>query len=164
MDNSTLKDITEHGCASVAPSGFTYYYETTEFFNLHEEGIEDYFYELLGEDWLSTFTKDVESFKVLKNTLVWAFIESVAQTHIEELEENSTLFTLPNHWASALINGDTTGLEEEELANFELFCDDETQGLTCVDCWEDSSFVKYHDAKDYGILATDCSTFVFIKA
>ncbi len=31
----------------------------------------------------------------------------------------------------------------------------------CVDVLDDSSFLKYHDAQPYGVLACDCSTFIF---
>ena len=69
--------------------------------------------------------------------------------------------TLPDHWASPLINGDETGLSDEEYESFNEFCDNELQGLHCLDVKDDSTFVKYHDAMQYA-LAGDCSTFVFL--
>ena len=69
--------------------------------------------------------------------------------------------TLPNHWASPLINGDETGLSDEEYESFNEFCDEQLQGLHCLDVKDDSTFVKYHDAMQYA-LAGDCSTFVFL--
>ena len=73
---------------------------------------------------------------------------------------NTTTYTLPTHWASALINGDWSGLNEldEEALTRVMF----NEGLPdCVDVLDDSSFRKYHDAQPYGVLACDCSTFIF---
>ena len=80
-----------------------------------------------------------------------------APNQMDELIE----LTLPNHYAAPLINGDETGLDEDELDSFYEFCFNELENLHCLDVKDDSTFVKYHDAKDY-CLATDCSTFVFL--
>tara|TARA_B100001094_G_scaffold92054_1_gene87986 strand:+ start:294 stop:551 length:258 start_codon:yes stop_codon:yes gene_type:complete len=77
-------------------------------------------------------------------------------------ESNLIELTLPNHWAAPLINGDDTGLDEQDLASLNEFCDDQLQNLHCLDVKEDSSFVKHHDAMQY-CLATDCSTFTFME-
>jgi hypothetical protein len=76
-------------------------------------------------------------------------------------DTNLIELTLPNHYAAPLINGDETGLEDNELESFNEFCNEQLQGLHCLDVKDDSSFVKYHDAKDY-CLATNCSTFTFM--
>lgn len=81
-----------------------------------------------------------------------------ARNRTDELME----LTLPNHWAAPLINGDETGLSDEEYESFNEFCDNELQGLHCLDVKDDSTFVKYHDAMQYA-LAGDCSTFVFLQ-
>ena len=70
--------------------------------------------------------------------------------------------TLPDWYAAPLINGDETGLEEDELKSFNEFCDDKLVGLHCLDVKDDSGFVKYHDARGY-CLATNCSTFTFME-
>nr|BDD45410.1 hypothetical protein 22 [bacterium] len=70
-------------------------------------------------------------------------------------------FTLPDHWASAFINNDWTGIEDTEEEKCMLQFLSDNPGLICIDVRDDSSFVKYHDAADYGVLASDCSTFVF---
>lgn len=73
--------------------------------------------------------------------------------------ETST-YKLPAHWASALMNGDYTGLneqDEEQLMRViagEDLCDP-------VDCSDEPEFMKYHDAQPYGVLACDCLTFTF---
>jgi len=70
--------------------------------------------------------------------------------------------TLPNHWASPLINGDLTGMSDEECDEFTEFCDNQLQGLHCLDVDEDKSFMKYHDAQQYA-LPCDASTFTFMQ-
>lgn len=70
-------------------------------------------------------------------------------------------FTLPDHWASALINDDWTGIEDPEEEKCILQFLGDNPGLVCVDVRDDSSFVKYHDAADYGVLASNCSIFIF---
>ena len=80
-----LKDIATHGCASGCASGFIYYYETTAFFDVHHEEIEEFLEDMLGEDYLVTFAKQSQNMKTLKNIMVWAFVEMVAQdaTHAD---------------------------------------------------------------------------------
>ena len=71
---------------------------------------------------------------------------------------------LPTHWASPLINGDESGLEEEDCAALEEFVDDmvRTYGSChCVDVSEDTQFMRWHDAAQYGIPAGDVAEFTF---
>ena len=83
-------------------------------------------------------------------------------SHSQTMPKIKTIeLTLPNHYATPLIYGDTSGLEEEEEENFTQFWANELHGLNCVDVKDDSCFVHYHDASPY-CLPTDCSTFVFI--
>lgn len=73
-------------------------------------------------------------------------------------------YTLPVHWASALINGDDSGLDDDEQDALDEFVNDMVQQhgkCYCIGVKEDTNFVKYHDAEIYGILACDCATFVF---
>ena len=76
-DIELCKDIQEHGCASCAPSGFIYYYETRKFFNEYEEELEEYFYEIFGDDWMEQFvsSKNVTDTATFKNYCVWLMIE-----------------------------------------------------------------------------------------
>lgn len=71
-----------------------------------------------------------------------------------------TTYNLPTHWASYLINADPTGLEDDEQKTVDRFVDGENLGH-CVDVSEDSSFMKYHDARLYGVLAGDCAEYTF---
>jgi hypothetical protein len=64
---------------------------------------------------------------------------------------------VPEHWLSALVNGDESGLSDKESAQFEAFCHGEL--ITMMADWHVSSyddegeFMKYHDAQPYGVLA-----------
>ena len=67
---------------------------------------------------------------------------------------------LPSFWASALINGDESGLEDEEQEQLDAWTKD-NQNLYCIDVSEETFFSKYHDAAEYGVLACDCANFTF---
>lgn len=72
----------------------------------------------------------------------------------------TTIYTLPAHWASALVNGDTTGLEEDdEEAMMRVIAG---EGLPDPVSVSDSpEFRTYHDAWPYGVLACDCLEYTF---
>jgi hypothetical protein len=70
-------------------------------------------------------------------------------------------FTLPSFWASALINSDTSGMEDrDERALDQWFAATFPNGAHCVDVADDENFIRWHDASQY-VLACDCSTFTF---
>lgn len=63
---------------------------------------------------------------------------------------------LPSHWASALINGDYSGLSSGDSADLNGWM--EHSGLTnCVDVSEDTF------PKTFMGLLTDCATYTFIN-
>ena len=73
-------------------------------------------------------------------------------------------YKLPSNWASALINGDASGMEEDEirimdefLKGFDLF------DKACVDVADDSEFMRCPSCihSSYELLAGDYSTFTF---
>ena len=74
-------------------------------------------------------------------------------------------YTLPSHWAVALINGDITGYEESEIDQideFEQYLSEKyLSGAYCVDVEEDNWFTSQHDATEFGVLACDVSVFTF---
>ena len=71
-------------------------------------------------------------------------------------------FTLPAHWASALINGDFTGLDDAEEAAVRYWLDTEPDiGGDALSCTDEPEFLRYYDAQ-IG-LACDCLTFTFPK-
>ena len=80
----------------------------------------------------------------------------------------SITYQLPSHWASYLINGDASSFElwddgEAELAIIDRLLADIGLGDP-VDVSEESDFMTYHDARSYGVLASDCSTYTFLKS
>ena len=73
-------------------------------------------------------------------------------------------FELPTHWAIALNYGEMDGYEEDELEAieaFEKYMVKKYGGCLCVEVSNDRWFQHRHDASDFGILATDVSTFTF---
>lgn len=70
--------------------------------------------------------------------------------------------TLPEFWASALINGDFSGLEDDEIIELESWLSwaaGENIGF-CLDAGDERSFIQYHDASAY-VLACTCLDFTF---
>ena len=76
-----LRTIAENGCISGAAHSHIYYNQSFEFFIRHEDEIEEFFYNIYGEDWLSNFTSNQDSYRKSINSTVWAYIESVAQNY-----------------------------------------------------------------------------------
>ncbi len=74
---------------------------------------------------------------------------------------------LPTELAPILINNDWSVLDYIDDAEYTKCVEQlvydllDVEGLRCVDVMDDSSFSKYHDMLDYGVLACDCSTFLF---
>lgn len=69
--------------------------------------------------------------------------------------------TLPAHWASALINGDTSGMSDDEELNFNSFIRCFPEYAEPVSCSDHAELTKYHDAP--GVLACDCLTFTYLR-
>ena len=73
-------------------------------------------------------------------------------------------YMLPTHWACPLVNGDESGMEDDEIAMLNEFIDDMVRvygSCHCVDVSEDIEFSNYHDASHYGVLACDVAKFTF---
>lgn len=78
-------------------------------------------------------------------------------------------YILPKHWASALMNDDESGYLGAELYEIEQFRDllTERHGKAfCIDVAADGSdgdhgFMQYHDAYSIGVLACDCTEYMF---
>lgn len=70
--------------------------------------------------------------------------------------------TAPSHWASYLINGDASGLEDCDINECDRWLRSEfgRDGLTPVDAIE-VGFMRWHDAA-HSTLAADCSEYTFI--
>jgi len=69
--------------------------------------------------------------------------------------------TAPSHWASYFINGDASGLYEDELAAADAFLDRMGMGMP-VDCRDAGCFCTMHDAWNEMPLAADCQTYVWL--
>ena len=66
-------------------------------------------------------------------------------------------YTLPAHWASALLNEDYSGLDEEEEQSLKQWARSEKPGY-CVGCSDSQEFQPFNDA---GTLACDVLEFHF---
>ena len=64
--------------------------------------------------------------------------------------------TAPSYWAPYLINGDPSGLEDDEIAAADAF----TDGKLCIDA-EEVGFKSFHDAWAYCPFAADCCEYTF---
>lgn len=74
-------------------------------------------------------------------------------------------YTLPTFWASALIYDDFSGFDEADQAAFDAFVADivkEYGSCHCADIADDENFTRYHDAKNYGVMACEAATFTFL--
>ena len=66
-------------------------------------------------------------------------------------------FVLPEFWLPALVNGDTTGLDEEDERALDAFLADLPADAYCVGTDDsEASFCTRHDATRYGVLACNC--------
>jgi hypothetical protein len=73
-------------------------------------------------------------------------------------------FELPTHWATALNYGEMDGYEDEEIEQIEDFTAwmvKKYGSCWCLEVSNDRWFQHRHDASDFGVLATDVSTFTF---
>jgi hypothetical protein len=62
-------------------------------------------------------------------------------------------FEAPAHWASAFINGDTSGLEPEDFNQFMAWCEDNRELCHVVDVSEETNFGRFNG------LGTDLATY-----
>lgn len=72
-------------------------------------------------------------------------------------------YTLPAHWASALINGDRSGLDDADEADLEAWLATHPDLGDCPTCTDEEEFRTSHDATGVGVLACNCLTFTFPK-
>ena len=71
----------------------------------------------------------------------------------------TTTYTLPAHWAPALINGDESGMADDEIQALNDWLSLIEPG-PCLDCSGPSEFTHGHDANDF-VLACECLTYTF---
>jgi len=58
-------------------------------------------------------------------------------------------YTLPIYWASYLINGDCSGMEEEEIQEVDAFLERNGLGF-CVDMDNEQEFARSNDCNNIG--------------
>ncbi len=73
---------------------------------------------------------------------------------IEEILE----YRLPDYLAAYLINGDPSGLQDDELDKINQFLEEE--GISVMEMKDDSSFYWSNDLENLG---ANCSTYIAIK-
>lgn len=70
-------------------------------------------------------------------------------------------YSLPSYWASYLINGDASGMEDAEQAQADRFLSDKNLG-GAMGCSDEAEFSRSHDAQYItGNLAGDVMNFTF---
>lgn len=67
-------------------------------------------------------------------------------------------YRLPDYLASYLINGDASGLQDDEIDKINQFLEEE--GISILEMKDDSSFYWSNDLDSIG---ANCSTFTVIK-
>ena len=75
-------------------------------------------------------------------------------------------YELPDFWATALFYDDTSGFEYEDEKPFQEFCEymaKEHGTSEPVDMDDEPSFMKYHDAQRFGVLACNVHKYTFIE-
>lgn len=70
------------------------------------------------------------------------------------------IYSLPSYWASYLINGDASGMGDDDQADCDAFLASLPWGWSCVDVSEETDFRHSNDA---GTLAGDCADYTFIR-
>ena len=73
-------------------------------------------------------------------------------------------YQLPDHWLSALFNGDESGLDDSDIAALESFTAEMVRDYGqcwAIDSRDDCGFMRWHDAARFGVLACNCETIVF---
>jgi hypothetical protein len=85
-DPDEIRDVARHGCSG-GVSGFIYSSELFDFFNQHEQDIEDLL-DGLGLQ-LNDLVKDPEcwSFQELRESAVWVVVEVYCQSVVDTWEE-----------------------------------------------------------------------------
>lgn len=68
-------------------------------------------------------------------------------------------YKLPAHWASTLINGDSTGNEPHDDEAIEQFFNKHPDAGHCLSCSEEPEFTRWHDGGN--TLLTNCLDYTF---
>ena len=86
-DIDTLREISQHGCKSGCANNHIYYNQTNDFFDIHEDEIIEYLADTYGGEVSEEIWNNNPCNLVgYKNQIVWAYVEAVAYTLVEEYE------------------------------------------------------------------------------
>ena len=86
-DIDTLREIVEHGCSSGVANNHVYYKDTVKFFDDNEDEIIGYIEDNYDEIIELLWNNNVNHIEGYKNDVVWFYIESVANTLVEQYED-----------------------------------------------------------------------------
>jgi len=70
--------------------------------------------------------------------------------------------TAPRAWASYLINGDASGIDDDDRKAADAWIAEFCDGLQPVDC-EEAGFIWRHDAHYWLPLGADCERYTFLR-
>lgn len=71
-------------------------------------------------------------------------------------------YTMPAHWASALINNDKSGLSEADLNEFEAFIDMHRELQNPISCSEEPTLERFTFYPGKTLL-TECLVYSFLR-
>ena len=87
-DIDTLRDISKYGCESGGAYNHIYYKQTVSFFDKHEDEILEYLDDNYGsESTEHIWNNNPNNITGYKNDLVWAYINSVSHTLVDQYED-----------------------------------------------------------------------------
>lgn len=143
--NSRGKAIEKNLLAKIRNGTFSLPLSEKAWMYLMEDGAKKYSKEFSdGRDWSTMFNKATR--ELVAHEFATTFYDEHKATHSRnasdfEVEE----FDAPAHWASAFINGDTSGLEEDDLADFEAWNAKHPElGNNVVDASEETHFGRFN--------------------
>ena len=111
-----FKEIADHGCQSGVCSQHIYYGDTVQFYDTYENEIIPYFIDQYDVEFLVDLFKESllgGDLTIYKNSVCWAFIESVACIAVDEEDERLRLEDTKIEEYMQPLTSDTT----EELGN-----------------------------------------------
>lgn len=140
--NSQGKAIEKNLLAKMRKGTFDLEKSELAWMYLMEAGAKKYAKEYASaSDWSKLFNKPT------RELVAHEFATTFAEEHKGALTKNASFeveeFDAPAHWASAFINGDVTGLEEEDLAEFEAWCDEHAYLSNVVDVSEETHIGRW---------------------
>ena len=85
-DKEQLAEIAGHGCVSGVASQHIYNSQCLAFFENYTDDIEDEFFSIYGENWITEMDLKCSSIDGLIVKIVWAYIEHIAFQVTEDFE------------------------------------------------------------------------------